>query len=57
MTAYGPPKPPLAMKLGAFDYVLKPFDVPKLRNSFSRLSSFEGHESTGDLRGRQRVSR
>src|SRR4029453_6424074 len=32
MTAYGTTQTAIeAMKLGAFDYVLKPFDVPKLK--------------------------
>ena len=32
MTAYGATQTAIeAMKLGAFDYVLKPFDVPKLQ--------------------------
>src|SRR5437879_13780180 len=34
MTAYGTAQTAIeAMKLGAYDYLLKPFDVPKLRES------------------------
>src|SRR5882724_13439355 len=33
MTAYGTPQTAIeAMKLGAYDYLLKPFDVPKLKD-------------------------
>ncbi|MDW8310967.1 MAG: response regulator, partial [Verrucomicrobiales bacterium] len=37
MTAYGTTQTAIeAMKLGAFDYVLKPFDVPKLKELVAR---------------------
>jgi two-component system nitrogen regulation response regulator GlnG len=37
MTAYGTTQTAIeAMKLGAFDYVLKPFDVPKLKDLVAR---------------------
>jgi two-component system nitrogen regulation response regulator GlnG len=50
MTAYGTTQTAIeAMKLGAYDYLLKPFDVPKLKDLVPTPSRRRGHEASGVL--------
>ena len=51
MTAYGTSQTAIeAMKLGAYDYVLKPFDIPHLKNLLSRgAGRGAGHEADRSL--------
>jgi DNA-binding NtrC family response regulator len=49
MTAYGTTQTAIeAMKLGAYDYLLKPFDVPRSNNRAQRPQGRARHE-TGRL--------
>lgn len=68
MTAHGTAQTAIeAMKLGAFDYILKPFDVPELLSilrrglqaaaSIKELASEEGEKVTEDKKFYARVDR
>ncbi len=63
MTAYGTTQTAIeAMKLGAYDYVLKPFDVPRLKDLVARalkaardMREVVSCESTGAAEGEQEI--
>ncbi|MEM1058629.1 MAG: sigma-54 dependent transcriptional regulator [Verrucomicrobiota bacterium] len=54
MTAYGTSQTAIeAMKLGAYDYVLKPFDIPQLKSMLNRALESAGKDKVAPKRSAQ----